>query len=138
MSNGQGGAVGGHDGNAPPPPTVSQHYIPPFQEFVIGDNTTVAPRWDRYIKSLERLFKAAHISDEGEKRDLLLYYVGEDVNEIFDTLTDTGNDYLTAKTKLTERFAPKQNVEYHRCLFGDTVQAENEPMQDYYTQRAHG
>ena len=41
------------------------------------------------------------------QRALLLHYAGEDVNEIFDTLTDTGEDIATAKLKLKEYFAPK-------------------------------
>ena len=42
------------------------------------------------------------IKDVKRKRALLLHYAGEDVNDIFETLTDTGDDYETAVTKLTE------------------------------------
>ncbi len=55
------------------------------------------------------------------------------MNEIFDTLTDTGTDYTTAKAKLTEHFAPKRNKDYYRCVFGDAKQYEQESMVDFHT-----
>ena len=39
------------------------------------------------------------------------HYAGEEVNEIFETLPNTGNDYDTEVTKLTEYFSPKKNTE---------------------------
>ena len=39
--------------------------------------------------------------DNKRKRALLLHYSGEQANDIFDTLPDTGNDYATALDKLT-------------------------------------
>ena len=41
------------------------------------------------------------IKDNKRKRALLLHYSGEQANDIFDTLPDTGNDYATAWDKLT-------------------------------------
>jgi hypothetical protein len=35
----------------------------------------------------------------------------------FDTLTDTGEDFATAKLKLKEYFAPKKNTEYEVYRF---------------------
>jgi hypothetical protein len=40
------------------------------------------------------------------QRALLLPYTGEDMNGIFYILTDTGEDFATAKLKLTECFIP--------------------------------
>ena len=51
------------------------------------------------------------------QRALLLHYAGEDVNEIFDTLTDTGEDIATAKLKLKKYFASKKNTEYEVYRF---------------------
>ncbi|XP_072018807.1 uncharacterized protein [Amphiura filiformis] len=110
-----------------------QLYTPPFPEFVIDDITTVGPRWEKYVKSLERLFVAFGVDDDKRQRALLLYYCGDPVNEIFETFTDTGEDYKTAKDKLTAHFAPKRNKDYHRCLFGDAKQYASEGIVDFHT-----
>ena len=39
--------------------------------------------------------------DPTVKRALLLTYIGNDTNDIFDTLADTGTDYDTAIQRLT-------------------------------------
>jgi hypothetical protein len=43
-------------------------YIPPFPEFAVGDITTAGPRWERYIKRLERLFSVS-LTDDKKKKD---------------------------------------------------------------------
>ena len=55
-----------------------------------------------------------NISDDKQKRALLLYQAGPETQEIFETLTDklTGDDYKTAQEKLDAYFSPKKNVDY--------------------------
>ena len=48
------------------------------------------------------------VKDKKRQRALLLHYAGEDVNDIFETLTDTGDDYATAVGKLKDNFAPQK------------------------------
>ena len=43
-----------------------------------------------------------NISDDKQKRALLLYQAGPETQEIFETLTDTGDDYKTAQEKLDD------------------------------------
>ena len=74
--------------------------IPQFEPFDIHADDAIAQRWRKWIKRLENLFVAAAISDKKRQRALLLYYAGEEVSEISDTLPDTGDDFETAKTKL--------------------------------------
>ena len=47
--------------------------------------------------------------DPAVKRALLLTYIGNGTNDIFDTLADTGTDYATAIERLTEHFSPTEN-----------------------------
>ena len=63
------------------------------------------------------------IKAKARKRALLLYLAGPEVETIFATLSDTGNDddYDKAVEKLTEYFAPKQNVLYERHVFRITA-----------------
>ena len=41
------------------------------------------------------------------------------MNEIFDTLTDTGEEFATAKQKLKEYFAPKKNIRNMKYIDSD-------------------
>ena len=45
------------------------------------------------------------------KSGLLLTYVGEATNGIFDTLPETGDEYDTAVAKLTTYFEPTNNTD---------------------------
>jgi hypothetical protein len=48
-------------------------------------------RWAKWISRLEDLFIGLDIKDKKRQRPLLLHYGGEDVNEIFNTLTTWKN-----------------------------------------------
>ena len=76
---------------------------------------------------------ALNITDGGRKRALLIYQVGEDTQSIFDTLTDTGDDYDTAIDKLDEYFAPKKNVDYEIFKFRTAAQNTGETIDQYTT-----
>ena len=57
---------------------------------------------------------------------MLLYQVGTETQEIFETLANTGEDYDTAKTKLDEYFSPKKNVTYEIFQFQQVTQQAGE------------
>ena len=107
--------------------------IPQFEPFDIHADGAIAQRWRKWIKRLENLFVAAAISDKKRQRALLLYYAGEEVSEIFDTLPDTGDDFETAKTKLNAYFDPKKNVEFEIYTFRQAKQNPGETMNSYHS-----
>ena len=84
-------------------------------------------------KCLENLFVASAISDKKRQRALLLYYAGEEVSEIFDTLPDTGEDFETAKAKLNTYFDQKKNVEFEIFTFRKAKQNPGETMNSYHS-----
>ena len=63
-------------------------------------------RFDRFVVAMD-------IKDRTRKRSLLLYLAGSDVEKIFETIPDNGEekDYDVAATKLTEYFARKKPIE---------------------------
>lgn len=87
--------------------------LPNFPPFNVNDSA-VDIRWRKWTNRLENLLVGMDVKDKKRQRALLPHYAGEEVNEIFETLTDTGDDYTTAKGKLTEYFAPKktQSLKY--------------------------
>lgn len=55
-------------------------------------------RWKKWINQLHNLLIGLDIKDELRKRALLLHHAGEEVNDIFDTLAETVEDFKTAVT----------------------------------------
>ena len=57
-----------------------------------------------------------------QKRGLLLHVSGEEVQDLFETLTDTGTTYAQAIDKLNVYFAPKKNIVFERHMFRQSQQ----------------
>ena len=74
----------------------------------------VVPSWKKWLARLENLTVGMGIKDTKQKRALLLYYSGPEVDEIFDTLKNTAEDkdYKTAVEELTAHFNPQVNATY--------------------------
>ena len=79
--------------------------------------------------------RAGKITDKTQQRGLLLYMAGPEVQTIFKTLTDTGNDngFKTAVEKLSEYFMPKKNIKYELCTFRQARQYPDETLDQYHT-----
>lgn len=67
-------------------------------------NSLLSQRWKTWKKRFETYLIALNITDDKQKRALLLYQAGQ---EIFDTLDGTGYDYKIALEKLYKYFLPK-------------------------------
>lgn len=87
------------------------------------------------MSRFERLMIALAIDDNARKRALLLHYAGPEVDDIFDTLEDTGDkdDYDRAKTKLNNYFKPKKNTAYEVYQFRQAAQNSDESLDAYLT-----
>lgn len=94
--------------------------LPNFHNFPVHESNTET-RWRKWTSRLENLFIGMDLKDKKRQRALLLHYAGEDVSEIFDTLTETGEDYASAKKKLSEYFAPKKNTEFEVYKFRQSI-----------------
>lgn len=74
--------------------------LPPFDP--LSEPSSLSQRWKTWTKRFEMYVAAMKIDDDKQKRALLLYQVGQETQEIFETLTETGDDYATAKKKLSQ------------------------------------
>jgi hypothetical protein len=76
-----------------------------------------------------------NITDATQKRVLLLHYAGPDVDDIFETLPDTGEDkdYKKAVECLNTYFVPKVNIVYEEYQFRQAKQRSNENLVSYHT-----
>ena len=110
--------------SAPPP-----HY----EQFAVhSDPSTVGQRWPSYISRMKNMFTGYNITNDAQKRSLLLYYAGPDVSDIFDTLPSQGTTFDEAVTCLTTYFAPKKNTEFERFKFREEKQLPGETVDSYH------
>jgi hypothetical protein len=109
--------------------------IPSIPEFDVEDPSNLAVRWEKYLKRFNNLVTAMNLRDAGRKRPLLLHYVGERVNDIFDTLPDRGenNNFNAACDALTAYFTPKKNVSFEIFKFRKLQQVPGESIDEYHT-----
>ena len=113
--------------------------LPSFPSFDVSDSSgPLGPKWKKYIARFRNLLIAVNITNEARQRALLLHYVGEDVNDIFDTLPNTtareGESPLEkAIDALTTYFEPKKNLAYEDYQFRQAKQLSDETIMTYYT-----
>ena len=105
--------------------------VPPFN--VLDGNA--GSRWKKWSGQFERLIIGMGIGDDKQKRALLLHYGGPQVDEIFDTLEDVGDekDYKKAVEKLNARFSSQLNITCEVYNFRQVKQKEGETLDNFYT-----
>ena len=89
---------------------IEVHPLTPFDP--VSDPTSLGQRWKRWKHRFKTYLVAVDVKDDKQKRALLLYQAGQEAQEIFDTLTENGEDYATAIAKLDQFFLPKKNIDY--------------------------
>ena len=103
----------------------------------LNDTSNLEQRWQRWIKSFMYYVGAMNVSDEAQKKNMLLHCAGTDVQEIFDTLTvDEGEDiscFSAAIEALEGHFKDKKNVSYERHVFRQARQRDGESVLQYVT-----
>lgn len=110
--------------------------VPSVEPFRMdGDSSSLATRWERWMKSFQYFVTGSGVTDKTQKRALLLHLVGPEVQGIFETLEDRGadNDYDQAVKCLEGYFKPKTNVSYERHKFNSAKQKDGESIQEFST-----
>ena len=80
-----------------------------------GVPTSTAPRWKRWKIAFKLFAVGKGIKDPTQKRALMLHMAGMEVQDIFDTLADTGEpkDY----DKADAYFCPAVNILFEKRMF---------------------
>ena len=109
--------------------------LPSFPEFEVRDQANLAIRWEKYLKRFNNLLLAMNITAAERKRALLLHYVGEGVNDIFEILPDRGDekDFKKACEALTKYFTPTKNTSFEIYKFRNMKQEHHETLDDFHT-----
>ncbi len=114
----------------------------------LGSASNIGPRWTRWLKSF-KLFgdgKGLILTNDAtdavkqRRRALLLHFAGPDVQDIFFTLPETGEntDYNAAIEALNAYFVPKVNTAYARHQFRLLTPNPAETMRQFATRLRHG
>ncbi|CAB4030227.1 Transposon Tf2-9 poly, partial [Paramuricea clavata] len=111
--------------------------LPKLQPFTLGETSTISQRWRKWIKSFEYYIAASGINDKKQQRAILLHLAGPEVQDIFETLEDTGNDLDTAIAKLTSYFEPQKNIPFERHNFRQTTQLQGETIEQLAIRLKH-
>ena len=91
---------------------------------MLGEQTNLAQKWEWCIKRLGYFIKAQNVAKDERKMVLLLHVAGEEVQDLFETLENTGWTYTEALTVLNTYFEPKKNVAFEIHLFPQTKQQD--------------
>ena len=118
--------------------STCQYILPVYERFEVHSDGAVSLRWSKWVKRLENLFVALGINYKKRKRALLLHYAGNDVQDIFETLENTGDDFDTANKKLTEFFILKRTLVHVQSYYSRMLENKTRPnsltnkvIQDY-------
>lgn len=103
---------------------------PPFAASSARGSASTA--WSTWKKSFGYYVQASKIDDGDVKRATLLHCAGLEVQQIFDTLPDTGTTYEHALQALTTHFEPQTNAAYQRHVFRQCVQENKETVDEFY------
>ena len=67
--------------------------VPKIWGFSLGETSTISQRWRKWVESFEYYYIAiSGITDKKQQRAIFHHLAGTDVQDIFETLEDTGND----------------------------------------------
>ena len=104
-----------------------------MEPFPVDNVWNLDRRWKRYREEIELFLAASGITNDNQKRAVLLHLSGKQVRDIFNTLQNVGTTYQEACEKLDEYFLPRKNVIYERWKFHDSKQLEDENTLTFVT-----
>ena len=113
--------------------------LPPFPPFDLSDRKPVGVRWQKWVRRFENLMTGMNITNAGRKKALMSHYVGEEVDDIIDTLVipapaGNANEYTVFRDTLNIHFLPQMNTEYAIYEFRTRAQEQGETLDMYVTE----
>jgi hypothetical protein len=75
--------------------------------------------------------KATGATKDEQKRALLLHVAGEEVQDIIETLDNTGTKYDQAVAALSDYFKPRKHISFERHVFRHAKQKEDETIDNF-------
>ena len=103
-----------------------------FPAFDVNEDQTSSIHWKKWLQRFENLIVALDMKDDTRTRAKLLHYAGDGVQNIFDTLPDTGEakDDKCATDKLST-FSLKSTL-HETYKFRQAQQLAGETLDSYH------
>ena len=79
--------------------TKMEHSIRHPEEFDCNRDRTISQRWDNYVTKLNRYFVMTNMTSAAAKQACLLYYGGDALSNIFETLITSLSSEVTMMKK---------------------------------------
>jgi len=120
--------------------TTDKKAIPEFKNFIVsGEETSAGIRWKKYVMRFKNMLEAYQITDDNQKKALLLHNAGEEVFDIFISLPEEKKEENFEGTvkNLTKYFMPKKSTEYEIHKFRRCSQMPDESLDAYHTRLRH-
>ena len=117
--------------------TAGRIDVSPLPQFdPVSDPSSLGQRWTQWKRRFETYILAVNVTDDAQKRALLLYQAGAETQELYDTLPvgeGEANDYATTIAKLDAYFLPKKNADFEIFQFLQAKQHMDETTDQYVT-----
>ena len=126
-----GGSSASASSEVSTPVAVEVGSLQSFQ--VKGDPHSVSQRWKKWKRAFQLYVLGKGITNDSQKRGLLLHTAGLDVQEVYFTLVPDGTEKNYAETfkVLDDYFIPKANVPFERHLFRQISQSSEETVNQF-------
>ena len=98
--------------------------LPIFSVFECEDLINPGPCWTKRLGRFEVLLSAMDVCDAEPEKSLLLHYLGAECYDIYESLKDEADDYITVKAKMNDNFVSKCNSEFERYIFQLSVNCD--------------
>ena len=104
--------------------------LPAVEPFIVDDTQNLDKRWENWREDFSTYLLATGITQEAQKKALLLHLSGKQIKEIYKPETD---DFEGMCLKLDNYFRPKKNITYERYIFKEAKQKQHETAMYYVT-----
>lgn len=103
------------------------------QHFNCLDRSGVGPRWRRWLRAFELFCAGKGVTNNDQKKALLLHSAGLEVQDIFFNLPEGEGDNVYERTRnaLNNHFNPQSNVPFERHMFRSTAQSPDETIEQF-------
>ncbi|KAI0215781.1 hypothetical protein LSAT2_032170 [Lamellibrachia satsuma] len=108
--------------------------LPRYPEFPVTDEPAIASKWEEWLEGSEAMLRAMKVTDAGEKRNMLLHYIGAGGRKLLKCIEDIGGDgdYTGPINALNGYLKPKLNRIYLMNMLHQFQQKPCESIDNFY------
>ena len=112
--------------------------LPPYRPFDLSqDSTNLKERWDRWKRGFNNLMTALGIANQSQKKAILIYYAGDEFEQILDNLPNVGDTCDGAIAAFDAYVRPHTNADFMIYQFRRAVQDSQETVDQFQVRLRH-